>query len=282
MSAEIFNSAQITFLRAPLNSKCIKSRSQGGTEVQYIEGWHAIAEANRIFGFGAWDHEIIELTETNRDLVKIERKNSNPPMVDDQWRIGFLCRVRVHVHGEDGQRRFRDGVGYGSGMSKDNALGEAIESAVKEAETDALKRALVKFGNPFGLALYDKAKRNVGAPDDDERGSANDGVERQPKKHAPEPQRQAPKLQVVEPEPERQEIDPQDQENYNAYVARMQKCNTPEELAAFDTGWGRRVLDNLKQYCPPLHARAMEVNSRYAATLRRPVNGEAAANGAHQ
>ena len=40
-------------------------------------------------------------------------------------------------------------------------LGQAHESALKEAETDAMKRALMTFGNPFGLALYDKAQRQV-------------------------------------------------------------------------------------------------------------------------
>jgi hypothetical protein len=47
-------------------------------------------------------------------------------------------------------------------MSKPEALGEALESAAKEAETDAMKRALMTFGNPFGLALYDKTQANVG------------------------------------------------------------------------------------------------------------------------
>ncbi|MFM9102460.1 MAG: Rad52/Rad22 family DNA repair protein [Cyanobium sp.] len=40
-------------------------------------------------------------------------------------------------------------------------LGQAHESALKEAETDAMKRALMTFGNPFGLALYDKQQREV-------------------------------------------------------------------------------------------------------------------------
>jgi hypothetical protein len=40
-------------------------------------------------------------------------------------------------------------------------LGQAHESALKEAETDAMKRALMTFGNPFGLALYDKKQREV-------------------------------------------------------------------------------------------------------------------------
>jgi recombination DNA repair RAD52 pathway protein len=45
--------------------------------------------------------------------------------------------------------------------------GLAHESASKEAVTDALKRTLRTFGNPFGLALYDKSRENVGDPEAD-------------------------------------------------------------------------------------------------------------------
>jgi len=53
----------------------------------------------------------------------------------------------------------REGCGAGHGIDVD--LGQAHESALKEAETDAMKRALMTFGNPFGLALYDKQQRQV-------------------------------------------------------------------------------------------------------------------------
>ncbi len=53
----------------------------------------------------------------------------------------------------------REGSGAGHGIDVD--LGQAHESALKEAETDAMKRALMTFGNPFGLALYDKQQREV-------------------------------------------------------------------------------------------------------------------------
>ena len=39
--------------------------------------------------------------------------------------------------------------------------GEAHELALKAAETDATKRALATFGNPFGLALYDRELAGV-------------------------------------------------------------------------------------------------------------------------
>ena len=49
----------------------------------------------------------------------------------------------------------------GSGNAKASTPGEAHELALKAAETDATKRALATFGNPFGLALYDRELAGV-------------------------------------------------------------------------------------------------------------------------
>ena len=69
-----------------------------------------------------------------------------------------IARVRITITA--GQRSLiREGSGAGHGIDAD--LGLAHESALKEAETDATKRALMTFGNPFGLALYDKQQRQV-------------------------------------------------------------------------------------------------------------------------
>jgi len=56
----------------------------------------------------------------------------------------------------------REGIGTGHGRA-DNAEA-AHEIALKAAETDATKRALATFGNPFGLALYDKDQGQVTKP----------------------------------------------------------------------------------------------------------------------
>ena len=70
----------------------------------------------------------------------------------------YVVRVRIRVRaGETLVQRDGSGVGHGTGAT----LGEAHESALKEAETDATKRALTTFGNLFGLALYDKAQNGV-------------------------------------------------------------------------------------------------------------------------
>jgi DNA repair and recombination protein RAD52 len=145
---ERFTNEQVAALSAPLNLRHVAHRTQSGRTLSYIEGWHAIAEANRIFGFSGWNRETIEMREVRPpELVK----NSSGK---ETWRVGFICRVRVTVG-----LVVREGTGFGSGALPD--LGDAYESAAKEAETDAMKRALMTFGNPFGLALYDKERTNV-------------------------------------------------------------------------------------------------------------------------
>lgn len=138
-------------LSAPLDRSHVKQREQSGRKLSYVEGWHAIAEANRIFGFDAWTRETLEI----RCVSERERKIGRPPNTKDGWGVSYIAKVRVTVEGI-----VREGIGAGHGIDVD--LGLAHESAIKEAVTDALKRALRSFGNPFGLALYDKSRENVG------------------------------------------------------------------------------------------------------------------------
>jgi DNA recombination protein Rad52 len=135
-------------LEAPLNRAHVKQREQSGRKLSYVEGWHAIAEANRIFGFGDWTRETVEIksvAERQREIGRDKKPG---------WGVSYIAKVRVVVAGV-----IREGVGAGHGIDVD--LGLAHESAIKEAETDAMKRALMTFGNPFGLALYDKEQAQV-------------------------------------------------------------------------------------------------------------------------
>lgn len=143
-----FSQQQVDSLKAPLDPKHVAQREQMGMKLSYVEGWHVIAEANRIFGFDGWQRETVELREVRPPELVTNTRGK------ETWRVGFMCRVRVTVG-----NIIRDGTGYGSGAMPD--LGDAYESAVKEAETDAMKRAFMTFGNPFGLALYDKTRSNV-------------------------------------------------------------------------------------------------------------------------
>jgi DNA recombination protein Rad52 len=127
----------------------VRTRDWQGKTLSYIEGWHAISEANRIFGFDGWSRETVDLRCLNETQAN--------PSAD----CAYLARVRISVRaGEDTIVR----EGTGAGYTKASSLAEAHALAAKEAETDATKRALSTFGNPFGLALYDREQRGVRKP----------------------------------------------------------------------------------------------------------------------
>lgn len=144
-----FTAEQERSLTAKLDACHVKERSQAGRKLSYIEGWHVISEANRIFGFGRWNRETISLKVVSERERKVGQSNPR-----DGWGVTYVATVRVTVGDVT-----RDGTGAGHGIDVD--LGLAHESAIKEAETDAMKRALMTFGNPFGLALYDKTQADV-------------------------------------------------------------------------------------------------------------------------
>ena len=140
---------QIRQLRAKLDPRHVKVRQANGADLHYVEGWHTIAEANRIFGFDAWDrrtmatHCIWNGTSGNRFVA------------------GYTARVRISVRAGD-ITIVRDGSGSGEATAA--TRGQAHDLALKAAETDATKRALATFGNPFGLALYDPDGSGVRRP----------------------------------------------------------------------------------------------------------------------
>ncbi|MCX7320423.1 MAG: RAD52 family DNA repair protein [Hyphomicrobiales bacterium] len=148
----MFSSEQNEQLKAKLAPSAVKSRQQGGSKVSYVEGWHVIAEANRIFGFDKWTRETLDIKCVSESAREIGAQK-NPG-----WGVTYITKVRVIVDGVA-----REGCGAGHGIDRD--LGQAHESAIKEAETDAMKRAFMTFGNVFGLALYDKKQENVGEPE---------------------------------------------------------------------------------------------------------------------
>ena len=73
----------------------------------------------------------------------------------------YTTKVRITVRAGDAEI-VREGIGTGFGRAP--APEVAHDMALKAAETDATKRALATFGNPFGLALYDKDQAHVTKP----------------------------------------------------------------------------------------------------------------------
>lgn len=141
-----FSEDQDRALKAKLREAHVRQRHEDGVSLSYVEGWHVVSEANRIFGFDGWDRETVEST-----CIWQGSRSGRPA-------CSYVARVRITVRAGD-HTVTREGSGSGHGDAF--TLGEAHENALKEAETDATKRALSTFGNPFGLALYDRDRRGV-------------------------------------------------------------------------------------------------------------------------
>ena len=132
-----FTKEQTEQLNQPIDPKVVAFRQQGKMQLAYLESWYVINEANRIFGFDGWSSETIQL-----DCVQ-----------SDEFCVTYIAKVRVTVGDV-----IKEGVGAGHGKGEKVNLGDKHESAVKEAESDARKRAFMQFGYQFGLSLYDSKK----------------------------------------------------------------------------------------------------------------------------
>ena len=54
-----FTEAQVKRLEAKLDAKYVRTRRAHDITLAYVEGWYVIAEANRIFGYDAWDRHTL-------------------------------------------------------------------------------------------------------------------------------------------------------------------------------------------------------------------------------
>ena len=146
---EGFSEQQRAMLAAALDPAYVKTRrGPKGRTLSYVEGWRMVAEANRIFGFDGWDRETVEV----RLLREGEGLDGDGNRV---WTAAYMAKVRVTVRAGDGVT-VREGLGFGDDAAPLGRPGAAHEGAIKEAETDATKRALILFGSALGLELYDK------------------------------------------------------------------------------------------------------------------------------
>src|SRR5437660_11988767 len=99
-----FTDKQRRFLTAKLKYMHVKTRSSQDNALSYLEGWHVIAEANRIFGHDSWD-----------------RQTLYPRCVWSDRRAGqiaalYSTKVRVTVRA-GGDVVTREGIGTGFGRA---------------------------------------------------------------------------------------------------------------------------------------------------------------------
>lgn len=139
--------SQVRTLLKRVHPNRVKSRSQGGTNLSYLEAWDVKASLIRVFGFAGFSADVIETEILHREQVPKSSGNGT------NWKIAARSRVRLTLH---------DPEGHGDVTYTEDAIAgsiqpditEALDMAQKSASSDALKRAAIYLGTQFGLSLY--------------------------------------------------------------------------------------------------------------------------------
>lgn len=171
---------QLGQLLRPLNKRRVLQK-QGQS---HLESYDIRAHLNRIFGFGRWSGDVIEMTLIAENHGQ---NKSGKPAVTVVYRAGY----RLVIKSPTGET-LATYTEYASGDAQNfpaYSLGDAHDFAMKTAESQALKRAAINLGDQFGLSLYNKGSLGplVGAtlvmPEAD---PAKDGVDDDAPEVAPE------------------------------------------------------------------------------------------------
>ena len=129
----------MTFSTTQIRQLARSAQPIGTTELD-----HAINEANRVFGYDAWDREIVSTECIWRN--KLERG----------FHAAYTAKIRVTVRaGDDLVAR----EGHGGGEARALTPGRAHATALISAEADAMQRVLATFGRRF--AFQESMKRRA-------------------------------------------------------------------------------------------------------------------------
>lgn len=148
----------------------------GGIKVPYLQGGDAIFLANEFFGNAYWSSRLV-----HRDVECRQEP-------DKKWICDAVYVSEVKVTWSDlGVTNSHEGTGAGGGKKRTTRM-EALEEAVKEAETDSVKRALRFYGEATGNCLYDpdfrlhveRIRKNVDAVNPMERWPLDSLVHKSP------------------------------------------------------------------------------------------------------
>ena len=155
----ILTEAQIRALGAPYIQASRVKKLEGNS---YLQAWDVKAMLLKVFGWGGFstevlNAEIVQIREhaagTAGHVVRKETKwakqgDPKTPQVIAQ----VTMRLTLHNIGPAGQDVVHTETAVGLNSQWD--IGEACDTAIKSAESDALKRCAIFLGTQFGLSLY--------------------------------------------------------------------------------------------------------------------------------
>lgn len=122
----------------------------------HVQQWDVRRFLIRVFGFGGYDTELVSI----ECVREIEHPPSNPSG-KSRWTVVYRVHQRLTIKDIAGNPiASYDGVATGDAQNQPG-LGDAHDGAVKEADSQSLKRAAVNLGDAFGLSLYNGGKTDA-------------------------------------------------------------------------------------------------------------------------
>lgn len=135
---------QNDLLLKPIATGRVARTDQGQS---HLEVWDVRRWLNRIFGFGGWSENVVELV-----MLYEQAKPGEDPA---RWRTAYRATVHLTIHDTDATYT-EAAVGTNFGWLPDTKRDEAHDMAIKTAASQALKRCAINLGDQFGLSLYNQ------------------------------------------------------------------------------------------------------------------------------
>ena len=140
---------QVEALLRPINPRRVLKDNKG---MAHVSQQDVRAHLTRIFGFGGWSSEVVDLTLV-REAPGVGRDGK-----DKGWAVTYRATVRLTVRDPQGaQLAVYEDVATGTSPNLPT-VGDAHDFACKVAVSMALKRAATNLGDGFGLSLYNKGQ----------------------------------------------------------------------------------------------------------------------------
>ncbi|MFF3398283.1 Rad52/Rad22 family DNA repair protein [Streptomyces sp. NPDC002659] len=147
---------QLKVLFGGLHASRVGKNQKGFAHVQQ---WDVRRFLLRVFGFGGYDTELVSIDCVREIQIPAGKDNYG----NDKFRWTVVYRVHQRLTVKDIHGRpiaTFDGVATGDAQNQPS-LGDAHDGAVKEADSQSLKRAAVNLGDAFGLSLYNGGKTDA-------------------------------------------------------------------------------------------------------------------------
>lgn len=143
--------AQRRRLLRPLNPQRVKKNPKG---FSYIPHNDSRAELIKTFGLCGYDLETLSLEQVSARVTESKYKNDDgsPKYV---YSYVFRATVRLTVKDEHGNPLAVLAASGAGGSTNLPSEPDAVDNAIKGAESEAFKRCVMNLGDQYGLSLYD-------------------------------------------------------------------------------------------------------------------------------